>query len=135
MKTFTSLSLSIILFSGSINTYAAEYKFIAGDNKMTTQICMAAVTDNTKVLISHLRKLSQRGTALSFRSFVNTIECNDQFIANFAKIYHAENAFSYLDRYTNKRNKNRQANITIKDIAKKKTLDKTDTLIVLVRSQ
>lgn len=132
MKILTALS--IVLFCFSINTFAAEYEFIADDNKTETKICIAAATDNSAVMKSKLRKLSQRGTALSFRSFVNTIQCNDQFIANFALNYNAENTFEYLDKFTNKWNKKRQSTVTIQDIAHKHALDTDDTIIVFVRS-
>ncbi len=128
------LALPIVLFCFSINTYAAEYQFVAVDNKSTTKVCMAAVTDNTEVMKSKLRMLSRRGTALTFRSFVNTIHCNEQFIANFALSYNAENTFEYLNKYTNKWNKKRQSKVTIKDIAYKHALDTADVIVVQVSS-
>ncbi|WNC67939.1 DUF3718 domain-containing protein [Thalassotalea nanhaiensis] len=131
MKTFTSL---LILFCFSINTHASEFKFIASDNKITTKICMAAVTDNTKVMISKLRMLSRRGSALSFRTFVNSMQCNNQYIGNFAKTYDAQNTSDYLDRYTNKWNKNRQTKVTMKDLANERRKDKDKTIVVLVAS-
>ena len=134
MKKLTSLSISIILLCCSINTYAGEFTFIANDNKSTTKICLAAVTDNTDVMISKLRMLSQRGTALSFRSFVNTIQCNNQYIGNFAKTYNAQNTFDYLDKYTNKWNKSRQSNITIRDFAKAQGNSMDQDIVVLVAS-
>ncbi len=132
MKIFTSLSL--ILFCCSVNTYAAEFKFVAGDNKSTTKICMAAATDNSKVMIRDLRILKQRGAALSFRSFINLLQCNNQYIGNFAKTYNAQNTFAYLDKYTNQRNKKRQANITIKKIANEQEINKEKAIVVLVGS-
>jgi hypothetical protein len=132
MKIFTSLLL--ILFCFSINTYAAEFKFVTGDNKSTTKACMAAVTDKTEVMISKLQMLSRRGTALSFRSFINTIKCNNQYIGNFALTYNAQNSFAYLDRYTNRSNKKRQANITIEDLANEQRKNMEKTIVVLVSS-
>lgn len=130
MKIFTTMI--VILFSFSTNTFATEYKFVAGDNKSTTQLCLAAVTDNTSDLIKKLRILSRRGTALSFRSFVNTIQCNKQFIGNFALQYKAQNAFVYLNQFTNQSNKNRQPDVTIKDLAKNQKTDEDQRIIVLV---
>ena len=132
MKTFTLLTLVSLCFS--INAYAGEITFVAQDNKNTTKICLSAVTDNTEVMISKLRMLSQRGTALSFRSFVNTIQCNNQYIGNFAKTYGAQSTFEYLDKYTNKWNKNRQSNITISDIAKAQGNSMDQDIVVLVAS-
>jgi len=129
MKKFTLISL--ILFCCSINTYAAE--FVAGDNTHETKICMAAVNDNTQVMVSKLRMLSIK-TALRYRSMINIIECNGQFIGNFTKKYHAENTSAYLAKYTNKRNKKRQSNITIKDLANEQGVNKEENIIVLVRS-
>ena len=134
MKTFTSFLISLILFCCSINTYAAEYEFIADDNKFTTKICMAAVTDNTEVMVRKLRMLSRRGTALRFRTFINTIKCNDQYIGHFAKTYNAQNTFAYLDQYTNKWNKKHQANISIIDIVKEQGINKEKAIVVLVAS-
>jgi hypothetical protein len=132
MKTFTSLLL--ILFCCSINSYAAEIKFIAEDNKSTTKICMAAVTNNTKVMIGNLRMLSLRGSALSYRTLINSIQCNKQYIGNFAKTYDAQNTFAYLDQFTNKRNKKRQTNITIKKVANEQGENNEKTIVVLVGS-
>lgn len=132
MKIFKSLS--VILFCCSNSAYAAEYEFAAVDNTIETKICIAAVTDNTEVMISNLKKLSQRGTALAFRSFVNGFSCNKQYIGNFAKTYHAENSFAYLDKYTNKWNKKRQGSITVTDIASQQTLEDQGTVVVLVSS-
>ena len=123
MKTFTSLlipislpipipiplSLSLILFCVLINTFAAELRFVANNKKTTTQVCMAAVTDNTEVMINKIRRLSRRGTAPSFCTFVNSIKCNNQFIANFAKTYNAQTVFAYLDQCTNSSNKKTKA--------------------------
>ena len=135
MKSSTSISLSLILFCFSINTFAAELRFVANDNKTTTQVCMAAVTDNTEVMIKKIRKLSRRGTALSFRTFVNSIKCNNQYIGNFAKIYNAQNTFAYLDQYTNNSNKKNQSNITIRNIANEQGINKQKTVVVLVASK
>ncbi|GAA0858369.1 hypothetical protein [Aliiglaciecola litoralis] len=132
MKKFTSLS--VILLCTSISTYAAEYEFIAGDSSIETKTCIAAVTNDTEAMISNLKMLGRRGTSLSYRSFVNSFWCNDQYIGNFAKTYHAENSLAYLDKYTNKWNKKRQSNITIKDLASKPTSEE-DTIVVLVSSR
>jgi len=132
MKIFTSLS--VILLCCSTSSYAAEYEFAAGDSKIETKICMAAVTDNTEVMISNLKKLSRRGTALPFASFINGFSCNKQYIGNFAKKYHAENSFAYLDKYTNNWNKKRQSTITVTDIASEQTLEREGTIVVLVSS-
>jgi hypothetical protein len=131
MKNITSLSL--ILFCCSINIYAAELEFIADNNKNTTKVCMAAVTDNTKVMINKLRRLSG-GTGLKFLTFINLIQCNNQFIGNFALKYNAQNTFAYLDQYTNRRNKNRQGIITIKDIANEQGKNQDRPIVVLVAS-
>jgi len=131
MKTFTSLS--IILFCCSINTYAADFEFIAEDNKRITKVCMAAVTDNTEVMKANLRML-RGGSVLSFRTLINSIKCNNQYIGNLAKTYNAQNTLAYLDQYTNKKNKKRQENITIRKVASEKGINKEKTIVVLVGS-
>ena len=132
MKTLTALSLVLILFCFSANTDATELKFVALDNKITTTICMAAVRNNTELMKSKLRMLSRRGTALSYRSFVNTISCNKQYIGNFALTYGAENTSDYLNGYTNQWNKKGQSKVTITEIANKQIINKDEALVILV---
>ena len=128
MKNVTPLAL--ILFCFSTGTLATDFKFVASDNKGTTQICIAAATDNTEVMISNLKKLSRRGTSLSYRTFINSIQCNNQFIGNFAKTYNAKNTSAYLDKHTNHWNKNGQSKITVEDIAKAQNSEQN--MVVLV---
>ena len=134
MKFSTLTSIALILFSCSIDTYATEYKFVAQDNAKATQICMAAVTDNTQVLRSKIQRLTFESTR-SFRSIVNSILCNNQYVGHFAKTYNAQNTFAYLDKYTNKRNKKLESKVTINDIAYETGLDKQKTIIVLVATK
>jgi hypothetical protein len=131
MKKFTLISS--ILFCCSINTYAAEFEFVAGDNTHETKICIAAVNDNTQVMVSKLKMMSIK-TALRYRSMLNIIQCNGQFIGNFAKKYHAENTSAYLAKYTNKWNKKHQPNITIKDLTNAQGMNEEENIIVLARS-
>jgi hypothetical protein len=128
MKNVTPFAL--ILFCLSTGTLAADFKFVTTDNSGTTQICLAAATDNTEVMISNLQKLSRRGTSLSYRAFINSIRCNNQFIGNFAKTYNARNTFAYLNQYTNQWNKNNQSKITVEDIAKAQNSEKTVVVLV-----
>ncbi len=114
MKILTFLTLTLILCS--THTDASQVKFVAGDNKDATSVCIAAVTDDTEVLANDLKKLSRRGTALNFRSFVNSLYCNNQYIGNFAKSFGAINASNFLDQYTNSRNKRHQPKVTIIDM-------------------
>ena len=132
MKTF--ISLSLILFCCSINTYADEFKFIAGDTKSTTKICIDAVTDKPEILANRLRKISRRGTALNLRTFINSLKCNNQYIGHFAKTYNAQKTFAYLDQFTNRMNKKHQANIIVKNLAKEQGINKAKTIVVLVSS-
>ena len=132
MKTLTLVSL--ILLCSSIKSNAAEFEFIADDDKHTTKICIAAATDNTKVMIDGLRRLSQKATVLNYRSIVNLIRCNNQYIGSFAKAYNAQKSFVYLSKYTSKRNQMRQTNITIKAIANEQKLSADETVVVLVAS-
>ena len=129
MKTISLLG-SVIIFS-SFSTNATELTFEAADNNAATQICMAAATDNTQEMVSKLKALSRRGTALSYQSFVNTIRCNDQYIGHFADIYDAQKSGAYLAKYTNNFNKKTKGETSIRDLA---NLQHKSTL-VLVRGQ
>lgn len=133
MKIFTSTILIVLAFF-STNSYAADFEFIAKDNSRTTRVCIAAVTDNTNVMIKGIRRLSQSGTALSFRLFVNTIKCNNQYIGNFAQKYNAQNTFDYLEQYTNRWNKKHRTNTTIKDIVNEQGKEQGKNIVVLVAS-
>ena len=94
-----------------------------------------AVTDNTEDLIKRLRRLSQRGTALKLRAIINSLECNNQYIGNFAKTYNAQNTYTYLDRYTNRSNKKLESKITINDIAYEQGKEKQESMVVFAGNQ
>ena len=130
MKAFTSLTL-VLLFCSN-NTYATELKLIASDNNMITKICMAAAADNTKVMIRNIRKLKISRQVTPTRALINSLHCNNQYIGNFAKTLDAQNTFAYLDQYTNKKNKKRQANITIIKVANEQGVNKGKTVARLV---
>ena len=131
MKTFTSLSLVLFLSCCSINTYATELRLMAGDDSVITKICMAAANDSVRKVKLNLRKLTG-GSAISVRPFINSIRCNDQYIGIFAKTLNAKNTFAYLDRYTNKKNRNRKAQVTIKKVAIKDGINKGKTVALLI---
>ncbi|MFT6267255.1 MAG: hypothetical protein ACJAVV_000045 [Alphaproteobacteria bacterium] len=135
MKIFISTSISLVLFGCSLNIYASEFEFLVKDTSNTTKVCMAAVTDDAELMKRQIKRLSQNGTALSFRTVVNLIQCNKQYIGNFAKKYNAQDTFTYLDKYTNRKNKQRQANFVIKDIAYEQTKGKAKPIVVLVSSK
>ena len=121
-----STSLTSVSFAGSMtDENANKFNFIANDNKRITKACVAAATDQTKVMRDNLRRESRNRSVLSFRTFVNLIKCNDEYIGNFARKYGAQNTFSYLDKYTNLKNRKRQPIITIKKLSYKKENTKT----------
>ena len=112
MKHLKLLILLPILLFCSINTYATEYQFVAGDRSLETKMCIAAVTNNVK----KLKRLIAFETYYGVKDIARAVFCNDLIIANFAYEYQANDTLAYLDRYTPKKEKRLRTRITIKDI-------------------
>jgi len=133
MKAFNLMVAIVILFCSS-NVNATNYKFVAVDNSSSTKLCMAAVTNNMKSLryqIRHIRQPHQQ-----IRDIANTVQCNNQIIANIAKTYNALDTFAYLNRFTASKYKKQQTSVTIQDLAAVKSIDKKKkTVVIMIASR
>ena len=88
----------------SFQAQAAEYDFIAEDNSATTRLCIAAATDDVAEVRKQVRNL-RTAPHIQYKTVVNSVRCNGEVAASFAHTYGAMETFSYLFKYTEKRNK------------------------------
>jgi hypothetical protein len=126
MKPMKLLLITAAVFMMN-SAYAAQYKFIAMDNSISTKMCVLAGNNEQKALKKAMKRHFD-----SARSLANTTFCNDMYIANFARNYNASMTFDYLKKLTQNRNLNRATNITIKDIVTRATENKSTEEFILV---
>ncbi len=127
MKPMKLLLITAAVFMMMNSAYAAQYKFIAMDNSISTKMCVLAGNNEQKALKKAMKRHFD-----SLRSLANTTFCNDMYIANFARNYNASMTFDYLKKLTQNRNLNRATNVTIKDIVARTTENKSTEEIILV---
>lgn len=97
MKKTKYLLLATIAAS-ALPLSAAQYKFVPGNDRVETQICIAAAENN-------LSKLKNKSLAMSrnagiFRTVAKKLTCNNKSIADFAFKYDADKTVKFLDRYS-----------------------------------
>ncbi len=97
MKKIKYLLLSAIAAS-ALPLSAAQYVFVPGNDRIETQICIAAAENN-------LSKFKNKAQALSrnagiYRKVANNLTCNDKSLADFAFQYDANKTVKFLDRYS-----------------------------------
>jgi len=100
----------MILFSYQVN--AANYKFVAMDNSISTKMCVLAGS-NDKTQLKKTMRLSGHNN----RFIANNIKCNDMIMVQFANHYGAANTTKHLNRYTRFINRVPETSVTIRDIA------------------
>lgn len=123
--------LKLLIFTIAIcmmnSAYATKYKFVAMDNSIYTKMCVLAGNNEQKALRTTLRRHENNE-----RNLANTTFCNGMLIANFAQKYHASKTFDYLKRHTYRGKLDKATNVTIMDIATRKTDNESAEEIVLV---
>ena len=130
MKTLTLA----VVFVLSFNANATKYEFIATDSSIETKMCVFAGSNNKDGLKNALRFNPGRSAINSKRVAVNSITCNDMVMAHFAHKYNALDTFSYLNRFTSKKDKIPTTSVEIKDIAAVFNHKNEDTKIIYVGS-
>lgn len=124
----------------SISVVAERYEFIAGDASVETQVCIAAVSDDKLTLRKTVKQLPMarsvyRTEQYRMKSVANSLKCNGDYIANFARKYDASETYQYLNRYTRPSNR-LTPTTTIKDItARVDNGDDEKVIKVLVASR
>lgn len=97
MKKIKYLLLSAIAAS-ALPLSAAQYVFVPGNDRIETQICIAAAENN-------LHKFKSKSLALSrnagiYRTVAKKLTCNNKTVADFAFKYDANKTVKFLDRYS-----------------------------------
>ena len=99
------ICLSFIFFACcSVEAEASEDKFIYGDQRNVTKLCIAAAKDDLDGVRRAIRSL-RRGPHHKYKTIVNSVRCNGQVAAQFAQGYNATETFEYLFKFTEKKYK------------------------------
>ena len=85
------LMFTLVLTSFTFASSAQEYRFVAKDSHLATQLCVQA-GNNNKIGIKQVMKRLYGNSYSSFA--VNTISCNDLSLARFSFNYYHQ--VSYL---------------------------------------
>jgi hypothetical protein len=104
---FVSVALSFV----AANVNAQQYKFVAADDSIATEICVLAGSNEKAKLRNRIAKLGSS----KFKT-INSFRCNDMSMSNFANQYDATDSLKYINRYSHKTNI-AQPSVTIKDLA------------------
>ena len=84
---------------------AETYQFVAADDAIETQVCIAAASDSKHALRTAVRQMpaamnSNWGIHARLRQVGKALQCNGDYVANFAMKYGATSTHQYLNRYT-----------------------------------
>ena len=92
---------------------STQYKFIATNNSLEVQMCIAAATNN-------LITLTQTATmdTAGIKDITRNGECNNQDITHFAATYGAYKSTKYLRRKAQKKYKINLHDVEISDLAR-----------------
>ncbi|MEP1742448.1 MAG: DUF3718 domain-containing protein [Kangiellaceae bacterium] len=77
---------------------AAQYVFVPANDRIETQICIAAA-ENKLSKFKHKAKALSRDSGV-YRTIAKKLTCNEQPIADFAFQYDANKTVKFLDRFT-----------------------------------
>ncbi|WNC70260.1 DUF3718 domain-containing protein [Thalassotalea nanhaiensis] len=108
------------------SAYAVQYKFVAKDNSVYTKMCVLAGNNEQEALKKILKRQRER-----VKTLANTTRCNDMYIANFAKTYHADLTFEYLKKYTRSDILDKAPKVSIQDIARVNKGKSTEEIILV----
>ncbi|ALO42301.1 hypothetical protein PP2015_1800 [Pseudoalteromonas phenolica] len=109
MNTLSTLSATLILATSTlVSTNANATEFIAADNSIGTQLCMAVAKDDKLALSKTMKNVR-----IKKHSLVNKLTCNDLSVAKFAATYDLNNSAKFLNLDLN-------TVTTIRDLAAKR---------------
>jgi len=119
MKFLTAIITATIAVA-SLSANAGQYKFVAGNDNMRTQLCVAAGNNQ---LIQYNSQVNASG--LSKHHLAKTTLCNGLNIGTFAAKYDAMRTAKQINRF-------RKGSITITDVAFSDTKENQDVTIITV---
>ncbi len=120
--------LSMTAFGVSFNANAEQYRFVASDNSVASQVCVLVGSNDVGKLKSAITKFS-----LNKHHLANSYRCNELPLSKFAYTYSADNTFKYINRYSHFGNKVK-ANVTISDLAMVSNEESQEPIIIRVSS-
>ncbi len=87
----------LIIFT---NKVYAQYSFIADDDSLETQICVAAASNDLFALKEAISKISTKAKSMKgkIRQVILKISCNNMDLVNFTAIYQAVDTFGYFNK-------------------------------------
>jgi hypothetical protein len=97
-----NLMLTLVLTGCTFASYAQEYRFVAKDSSLASQLCVQAA-NNEKIGVKHVMRMLYGDSSSALA--VNTVRCNDLSLAMFSFKYGATDTFKYLNRMSYNENK------------------------------
>ncbi|MEW6996353.1 DUF3718 domain-containing protein [Colwelliaceae bacterium BS250] len=104
---------------------STQYKFIAKNNTLEVQMCIAAATNN----LMKLKQIARRDAA-GIKDITRSVECNNQDITHFAATYGAHKTTKYLSRKAPKKYRVNVNEIEITDLARNSSSEKIQVIYV-----
>ena len=104
-----------IIICTATQVHATEYEFVAEDHGPATRFCIAAGEGDIDGLRFQIRKLRQ-SPHHQYKAIVNSVRCNGQLAAQFAKLYGADDTYEYLYRLTSKQNREQVGRTSVEDV-------------------
>ncbi|MAD90754.1 MAG: hypothetical protein CMK64_13720 [Pseudoalteromonas sp.] len=115
MNTLTTLGATLLLATSTFAANANATEFMAADNTIGTQLCMAVAKDNRRVLNNTMEKIR-----ISKYTMTKKLTCNDLSVENFAATYGLVQSARHLNLDMN-------TSTSIRDLAAK---NRSDVLVV-----
>lgn len=97
MKKMKYLLLTMVAVS-SLPLSATQYVFVPSNDRIETQICIAAAENNLSKFKNKVLALSRKPSI--YRAVARKLTCNNQSIADFAFKYDANKTVKFLDRHS-----------------------------------
>ena len=93
------MNLFILLMILPSKAYG-QYSFIADDDSLETQICIAAASNDLLAVKNAISKISTKAKSMKgkIRQVILKITCNDMDLVKFSAIYHAVDTFGYFNK-------------------------------------
>jgi hypothetical protein len=112
-NTMYKLTMAAMLCSSfiALPSQATNYQFVALDSSTETKLCVAAGSNDLKMIRKHLRQSSE-----SIRRVSNNVLCNNMAIAHFAYKYDADKTFKVLNRASSRSIQQQIPHVTIRDL-------------------
>jgi hypothetical protein len=93
------LSATIVL---GFSANAADVTFRPADNRLETQICVDAATNNLEAFKTHVSSLLMGASKLrkdNYLFIAKNLRCNNENIVRYAQHYQSEDIAAFMSRY------------------------------------